>query len=271
MEDRSYFVWKIDTQNFVELSDFVGSLVGIENQFNKYLQSQRLESECDAKFLVRELRKGSLIVEIIPVLLPLLETVQHVSLIDDFLTKWSERIERYFEKGGRDETANRSDLSDVVGAVVAIANDPDGTAQLDYVSHRDGVKQTETIFKFKTADAKTAIQELEFHQIELEAVDDINHARVSMFFERASRSIAKVGKRSGERVVIEVISKEPKSLIYASQLAEEQIKDELVNADENLFKKAFIVDVNTELRNGKPWAYRVTHLHQVIPFDENED
>jgi hypothetical protein len=35
-------------------------------------------------------------------------------------------------------------------------------------------------------------------------------------------------------------------------------------ADDNVYKKGFVVDVNVQLVNGKPAAYRVTNVHQVI-------
>ena len=67
---------------------------------------------------------------------------------------------------------------------------------------------------------------------------------------------------------IEKISEKEFPLIYASSLAEQKIKHEIRDADENVFKKGFVVDVNVELRAGRPVAYRVTNLHQVIDLPE---
>lgn len=72
-----------------------------------------------------------------------------------------------------------------------------------------------------------------------------------MVFTQANIKNATVGKRSGER------------------LAEQKIKHEIREADDNLFKKGFIVDVNIELRGGKPVAYRVTNLHDVIDLPDD--
>ncbi len=47
------------------------------------------------------------------------------------------------------------------------------------------------------------------------------------------------------------------------------MKHEITEADENIFKKGFMVDVNVETKGGRPVAYRVTNLHQVIDLPED--
>jgi hypothetical protein len=59
-----------------------------------------------------------------------------------------------------------------------------------------------------------------------------------------------MGKRTGERVAIEEISPRDLPLIYASDLAEQRIKHEVREADDNVYKKGFIVDVNVQLVGG---------------------
>ncbi|MEM6781563.1 MAG: hypothetical protein AAF569_06845, partial [Pseudomonadota bacterium] len=189
-------------------------------------------------------------------------------IIDSFVSTWTSRIKRYFKNGGRDENATKSDLKDILGTVSAISKDPDATAQIDFVTHTDGKKEQKTVFKFQTADAKIAQQELEKHIYELEKTDSVEFKRVTMVFVRPDSSSADIGKRSGEKVVIEEIGPDPKPLIYSSDLAEQKIKHELRSAESNVFKMAFIVDANIELRNSRPWAYRVHHVHQVIPIEE---
>jgi hypothetical protein len=56
--------------------------------------------------------------------------------------------------------------------------------------------------------------------------------------------------------------------LYASDLVEQRIKHEIREADDNVYKKGFIVDVNFQLKGGRPVAYRVTNLHQVIDLPD---
>jgi hypothetical protein len=60
-------------------------------------------------------------------------------------------------------------------------------------------------------------------------------------------------------------------LVYASDLAEQRIKHEIAEAENNVFKKGFIVDVNVQTKGGRPVAYRVTNLHQVIDLPDDDD
>ncbi|GIT88973.1 hypothetical protein ROBYS_39890 [Roseobacter sp. OBYS 0001] len=50
-------------------------------------------------------------------------------------------------------------------------------------------------------------------------------------------------------------------------MAEAQIKDEIQNADENVFKRGFVVDLNLVFSGPRPVAYSVIHLHQVIDIE----
>ena len=48
-----------------------------------------------------------------------------------------------------------------------------------------------------------------------------------------------------------------------------QIKDEIQNAYENVFKRGFVVDLNLVFSGTRPVAYSVTNLHQVIELPED--
>ncbi len=91
-----------------------------------------------------------------------------------------------------------------------------------------------------------------------------------MVFTQSNVKDVATGKRTGERVLIEDISQRDLPLIYASELAEQRIKHEVRDADENVYKKGFIVDVNVQLAGGRPAGYRVTNLHQVIDLPSDQ-
>jgi hypothetical protein len=90
-----------------------------------------------------------------------------------------------------------------------------------------------------------------------------------MVFTKTGVAHAKTGKRSGEMVQIEAIHPRPLPIVYASTLAEERIRHEIAEADENVYKKAFDVDVNVEMRGGKPIAYRLVSVHDVIDLPDD--
>ncbi|WP_206742014.1 hypothetical protein [Erythrobacter longus] len=100
--------------------------------------------------------------------------------------------------------------------------------------------------------------------------EDADHKRVLMVFTRTNVSHAQTGKRSGELVEIETLNSRPLPIVYASRLAEERIRHEIADGDDNVYKKAFDVDVNVEMRAGKPIAYRLVAVHDVIDLPDEE-
>jgi hypothetical protein len=123
-------------------------------------------------------------------------------------------------------------------------------------------------FKFNTAEARIIRDQVEAarHQLERKTGDTVE--RVLLTFTRTDIGLPAVGQGTGERVKIESISDKSLPLIYASSLAEERMKYEIIEASENVYKKGFVVDVIIETRNGKPAAYKVSHVHDVIDLED---
>jgi hypothetical protein len=172
-------------------------------------------------------------------------------ILEDFVTRYGNRLKRYFGKGGRDLEATKGDLKDFHNTVAAIASDSNAVHKLEAAYFEDGEKKVKAAFKFTTPEARIAEHEIENHKREIEQSTSADHERVLMTFVRPDIRGAEAGKRSGELVVAEKISDKPMPLIYASALAEQRIKYE-IRDDESVFKKGFVVDVNVELRRGKP-------------------
>ena len=59
------------------------------------------------------------------------------------------------------------------------------------------------------------------------------------------------------------------ALTYGSQMAEERVRHEIRDDEYNVYKKGFVVDVNVQKRNGKPVAYSVTHVHQIVVLPDD--
>src|SRR3546814_6654868 len=92
-----------------------------------------------------------------------------------------------------------------------------------------------------------------------------------MTFERSRKSDSDINKPTGELVVIEAADSKPKALIYASEMVEQRVKTEIREADDNIYKKGFIVDANVQSRQGRIVGYAVTAVHQVIDLPRSEE
>lgn len=195
-------------------------------------------------------------------------TIDQINAINEFVHVYGGKISSYTKKEGRVDDATRTDLRDFLGTVQAVALDPDGMLSLESAVYQDGKRKQGAAFHFTTKEAVRAAHNIEAHQRSIERRDNADFERALIVFAQANIRDVPVGKRTSERVKIEPISDRDLPLVYASALAEQRIKHEIQEADENVFKKGFIVDVNVETLGGRPVAYRVTNLHQVIDLPE---
>jgi hypothetical protein len=246
----------------VELVDFVSQFTAIASQYEKFIKINYPDLQGDAQIFVREMRSGSILADLIPWTLSVIEQMDRLQIVERFVRDYGGRILAYTKPGGRDSDANKGDLKDIMDAVTAISNDPDGRAELKVISYEDGKRDVRAHIQFSTKEAQVVVGEVEQHKIELDKTGRVDRERVLMFFKRTDKGEAPLGKRSGERVVIEEISDKDLALAYASNIAEDRIKDEIRHSV--VYERGFIVDVNVQTKGGKPALYTVTHVHDII-------
>jgi hypothetical protein len=120
--------------------------------------------------------------------------------------------------------------------------------------------------EFDTSAARRAVEEIEAQYREISAVADFDFENKLLTFFQSNRKDA---DRTGEKGVIEDISTQPLAVVYASDLARERIKSEMLSGDRNVYKLGFFVDVNVQTRAGRPVAYRITSVRDVIELPDD--
>ncbi|MBR1174883.1 hypothetical protein JQ617_13015 [Bradyrhizobium sp. KB893862 SZCCT0404] len=270
-DELPHIILNIQTQRPIQLDDFVSAFSSIASQYERFVRAQYPELSGDAKIFVREVRAGSIEADLIPWamqgLSAVVNVIEQIQIVEKFVKTYGGILGKYLN-GGKEADASRGDLKDFMGAVSAIANDPKGRSTLQAVAYEDGKKKIKAALVFDTTQAREAQKQIEDQRLLLESSSSADHQRVLMTFKQSNVKDSVMGKRTGERVAIEDISPRDLPLIYASELAEQRIKHEVREADENVYKKGFIVDVNVQLVGGRPAGYRVTNLHQVIDLPE---
>ncbi|BBZ93056.1 hypothetical protein BRDID11004_60460 [Bradyrhizobium diazoefficiens] len=270
-DELPHIILNIQTKRPIELDDFVSAFSSISSQYEKFVRAQYPELSGDAKIFVREVRAGSIEADLIPWamqgLSAVVNVIEQIQIVEKFVKTYGAVLGKYLH-GSKEVDATRTDLKDFMGAVSAIANDPNGRSTLQAVAYEDGKKKIRAALVFDTVQAREAQKQIEDQKLLLESATSADHQRVLMTFKQSNVKDSVMGKRTGERVAIEDISPRDLPLIYASELAEQRIKHEVREADENVYKKGFIVDVNVQLVGGRPAGYRVTNLHQVIDLPE---
>ena len=274
MAGQAHIIVTIDTKDPVELGDFVAAFTSLSSQYHQYIAENHPSLRSEAKIFITEIRPGSIIADLIPFakifgLTTVVPIMEQIDIVVDFVDKYGAKIVSLFTKDQADMiTTKESDLNDFFGAVSAIAKDKDGSAAIEAAYFEDGKREVKAAFRFTTTDARTAIETIARERVRLEGKLHETKQRVLMTFTQTNVKTARVDKRTSERVVIEEISPTDRPLVYASELAEQQIKHEITEADENVFKKGFMVDVSIMRKDDKIAAYKVINVHQVIDLTD---
>lgn len=272
-----YIRLKLDTDDPIELGEFVGAFTALASEYERYVRAEKPDADPHATMFVKEVRAGCIEAQLFPMVAGLATTamvaMENANTVASFVQHYGATLGLYLPKGGRSPDATVTQLRDFTDQVAAIANAPNSVLEIAAINVKDGDSETRAAFKFDTSQAREIREHADEHRRSLEATTNATHSRVLMVFRRSDADGAKVGKRSGELVRINSISDRKLPLIYASDLAERQIKHEISEQADNVYKKGFVVDVNVERRggpDGKPIAYGVMHLHQVIDLDDED-
>lgn len=256
----------------IELNAFVRAFTSIAKEYQDAVD-QSSDFEGEAKIYVKEVRAGSIVADLLPVVastLPIIATnVEQIFLAVEFVEKWKDRITK-LASGIVPEKFSRSDLKTFAGAVEAIARDPNASSTLEVATFEDGKRKIKSAFKFSSKEAIAAEKTIEGEFRRLETERDDTHYRVLMIFTRSDIGDAPKDKRSGERVIIPQIGEKDLPIMYASDLAEQRVKHEIRDADDNIFKKGFSVDVSVLYRNSRPVVYRILNVHEVVDLPDEE-
>lgn len=265
-DSRAYLVLTLDLDEPVEIEAFARVFAGLGGMFDDYLREDHPKMRGTANMYVREVRKGSIIADLVPTIPDMVGYMDNVLIVAGFGAMFSKRVRRLFT-GSWLENPSKSQLQHVSDVLTAVAQDRNGKATLEAVEfHEDGEKR-DLIITYTSSEALTATRVIEDQKRSLDAKEGADKPRALLVFERPARSIAGAGKRTGEQAVIEDVTAKPLPVIYASEMAEQSIKRAF--QAENVFKQGFVVDVNVERRGGKPVAYRIMDLHQIIELPED--
>ncbi|MBO9403411.1 hypothetical protein [Shimia sp. R9_3] len=261
----------LDNSQPIELGAFVSAFTSLAVDYRKSLENKGIDA--DAEIYITEVRSGSIVADLMPVVATafpaVVSSVEQIGQAIDFVNRWADRLNS-LKQGLVPEGLTKSELKTFTDAVQAVANDPNGNQILEAATFEDGKREVKATFKFSSRDALNITKTIDAECKRLEEHSNRDHKRVLMYFTRSDIGDAPVEKRSGERAVISSITEKALPIMYASTLAEHKIKHEIREADENIFKKGFSVDVSVEYRGDRPIVYKILAVHQVLELPEED-
>ena len=250
----------------IELLDFTASLVGVAREYQVAVQRANPEIRVEeTKLVIVEIRKGSAIVELVPLLLPFISEYDKLKPVFDFLkdVKWG--LDLLKIPGGRLPDPTTARLKSLNDMVTAVAKDSAGSLRIAARHKEKGVLQEVLVLR---DEARTVQTNIAAQRLEINDRTAVEYPGVLMRLHQSSVSDATVGKRTSEKGVIERIDAMPRPLIYASDLAAQMIKGEILRPHGNPYKKLFAVDVDVEMISGSPRAYRILNVSDIVDDED---
>jgi hypothetical protein len=149
----AHIIVKIKVECPIDLGDFISAFTSVASQYDKFIRERHPELSPEARIFVSEVRRGSIVADLIPFLthdllggiVSVIEPLKQIAVTHEFIRHYGSKLHAYFKKGGNDADATRSDLKDLMGAVVAVANDPNGSATVSAVAFEDGKKKVKAV------------------------------------------------------------------------------------------------------------------------------
>lgn len=254
-EDKTMLTVNIRNKQPVELVDFAQSMISLGAEYSDFIaDSQNHLVSDEIKLFIKEIRPGSIITELVALAPTLMPFAEHANTVIDFTSHLRSCIDYLKGDGSKPEKLDKNTLTRVSKFVEPVAKDSGAILQLD-ASNNSG-----TITVNINSMEANAIQNKVTKEI-----DKINepvvglHKKVVLYWTQT-----RADNKKGYKAIIESISLKEVKVIFDN----DEIQYEMIHGEEQLYEKAYIVDVYVETVKDRPAAYRIQKFHESIDLPE---
>lgn len=241
----------------MELVRLTESLSAIAASFARYADRSGLAiNGDDVRLYVKEIRSGSVVVELVALAKTLPLMIEQARSVLDFARFLSETI-RFFrgELAAPPAEITTKDAQDVKQLLAPVAADPKASLQ---ITAQDNSTVNVTV-NLSSNDAN-AVQNRATNFVAQRAapVNGVQHQMLFYWYQARDQRAAK----AGDLGIIESISPRAVKTLISS----DQVKEQMLG--EALFRKAYVVDVDVQTISGKPNLYKI--LSVIDSFDRED-
>jgi hypothetical protein len=242
----------------MELVRLTESLSALAASFARYADRNGLAiNGDDVRLYVKEIRSGSIVVELVALAKTVPMVIEQARSILDFARFLSETI-RYFrgEVSAPPPDATTKDAQDVKQLLGPVAADPKASLQ---IAARDNSTVNVTVLNLTSNDAN-AVQNRATNFVAQRAAPVSGVQRQMLFYWYQARD--QRAAKAGDLGIIEAISaRAVKTLITSDEVKEQML-------GEALFRKAYVVDVDVQTISGKPSLYKILAVTESFDRDD---
>lgn len=245
----------LNNRDPVVLTDLVQSLLAVSSQFERFIKTRSNSSpEACTELLIHEVRKGSIVVELIAYSLPAVPLIWGDGAIHEWVNYARSIIDWLSGKGEKPhQKITKNDLGDYSSIVTPVAKD--NSSQITFTAINGG--EITNHFHVCSNDA-TNIQRQVTKEIESmdESSDSIKRKQYMTWYQtRFGNSLT-----SGNQAIIENLSKKPKRVIFQDEETKRSMSKGDARFSRDWQELAYLVDVDVQFVNGQPRPIRSLNI-----------
>lgn len=247
----------------IEINEFTTTLNAVGNLFSMFAQEK---GECkelsQAKLYVEKIEQGCIDIFLTEtVTAGLIPFFENMNIILDF-SLYLKTILEYFTEGKGEEpdlkvqeAKNLRDMLDVV------SGDNKGEMQIGAIDkgNKKYILNNCTINFCVGNSAQNQLEKIIGKLKEIQQSDEVYSRQLMTIYQMRSDMSSDIGNKA----VIDAISSKKLGVVFET----DELKERILNSEYNPAKKAFLVDVEILTAGGKPAAYKVLALHDVIDLE----
>ncbi len=256
---------KIKNSKPIVLTDLTLSLLGISLQFQRFIESETNQDyQVGAELFVKEVRKGSIVVELVAQAMPILPLVWSGGSLSEWVNFSKATIDWLLGKVSTPpKDMTKQDLKQWHNILEPVAKD--SASQFNISASENAVVINQFFIDSQQANAAQNAIQRHISQLE-EPNEHIHKNRVMCWYQTKFDS----DSHTGDKATIEDISKKPLKVIFENNTVKESMLAGDSRFDKPWHKLAFVVDVEVQTINGQPKAYTILKYHPEHTFDPDE-
>lgn len=255
----------INNKKPVVLTDLTLSLLGVGQQFEKFVENETNEQhQIGVELFIKDVRSGSIIVELVAQAAPVVPLLWQ----GGSLKEWANYAKAVVEwLSGKISTPpkdlTKHDLKQWNNILEPVAKD--GGSQMNFTVSEGGTVINQVFINSEQANAAQNGIRRQLEKLD-EPEDHIQRKRVMIWGQTKFTD----GTSTGDRAIIESISSAPIKVIFENNA----VKKAMLAGDARFSKQyhelAYIVDVKVQTVRGTPKVYTIINYYDEDTFDPDE-
>ena len=252
---------KITHSKPIEMKDFVATMNAVGTLFDGFCKKNGDSSEAQkAKLYVQKIEHGSIEIFLTEAISALaLPFIENMNLVLEFAGHLKNVVQYYTKGKGEKPELDAKELRQYHDVFAVTAGDNLGTTEIGAV-HIGSNAPIINITNFNYIESNSAQNQIQRDEKELKEREDtekVHERQLMTIFQMRGN----MNTNAGNKATIDALCKRPLSVVFET----DELKRQIINNDDNPTKQAYLVDVVIQTIGGKPIAYKVMALHDIIP------